>query len=71
MTQTTTVTREQATYNFIVAFIKEHVYSPTLREIAEHLGTSTSMSTLYCNKLEQLELIQRTPRIARSIRVVG
>lgn len=69
-TTTPTLDRVTATYTFIRAYIRENVYPPTMREIADHLGTSTSMAFFYCDKLEGRKLIERVPGIARGLRVL-
>jgi len=62
--------RQRRILAFIEAYIAEHEYSPSVREIAaaEHLHTSTIAYQL--TELEAAGLITRGERIARSLRVV-
>lgn len=58
-------------YRFIAAFIKEHGYSPSFREIGEGVGVkSTSHISYWVNRLAEQGRITYQPNIARSVRVV-
>ena len=63
--------RQGRIYRFITWFIDQHGFSPSMREIAEHLGLSLG-STVHGDvcRLEELELIRRTPDRARTITLV-
>ena len=74
MTTTTwePTTRQQKMLAFIEQFIADHQYGPSLREIVDATDfTSTSVVNWNLRTLENRGLIRRTPRIARSIRLVG
>ena len=63
--------RQGAIYAFIVEFLGECGYPPSLREIAGHVGLA-SLSSVHAQlcQLEELGLIARTPDRARAITVV-
>lgn len=55
--------REDAIYNFIIAFKTEHDASPTLREIAQACDIpSTSVVDYYIKKMARNGRIKNTPR---------
>ena len=58
----------------IVEYIKEYVsrrgFSPSIREIAKVLETSTSVVTYHLDILEDRGIVSRTPGLARTIRIV-
>ena len=60
----------QTVYDFLVAFIQEHEYAPSLREIAKgcHIGRSTTIH--YLDQLEAKGCIRREEGKARSIVLV-
>ncbi|RME89197.1 MAG: repressor LexA [Anaerolineae bacterium] len=58
----------------ILAFLEEYQaenqYPPTIREIGEHTGiTSTSVVNYYLDQLERMGLIERDRRISRGVRL--
>jgi repressor LexA len=56
---------------FIDAYIKEHGYSPSFREIGEALGiSSTSHVSYWVTRLVLEGRLTKEPNIARSVRVV-
>lgn len=60
--------REQQVLHFIKLFRREKGYSPSTREIAEHIGVnSTSLVDYYLQGLEAAGMIRRDKRIARSV----
>jgi SOS-response transcriptional repressor LexA len=61
----------EAVYIFIRDYIREHHYSPTIREISKACYVSRSNVIRYLVKLEELGLIQRDPGVPRSISLVG
>jgi len=65
--------RTQTLYRFIIRYKREHDgNSPSTREIAGYLGTSTSVVNYHLDKLEQQCLISRTgDSQSRSIAVAG
>lgn len=57
--------------SFIDAYIKEHGYSPTMREIGEAVGiSSTSHVSYWIDRLVEEGKITKQKNIARSVRVV-
>ena len=64
--------RQQDILNFIERFTDERSYPPTIREIQEGLGiSSTSVVDYNLNVLEQRNLIHRNRNISRGIEMVG
>ena len=61
----------RAVYNFIQDYIRQHRYSPTIREISAAWYVSRSNVIRYLLELEELGLIQRDPGVARSISLVN
>ncbi len=59
-----------AVYGFIKAYIQEHAYPPTVREIAQGCFISTSAVTRHLDRLEQKGKIYREPARARGIRLL-
>ena len=56
---------------FIDSYIKEHGYSPTMREIGEAVGiSSTSHVSYWIDRLVEEGKITKQKNIARSVRVV-
>ena len=56
---------------FIDAYIKEHGYSPTMREIGEAVGiSSTSHVSYWIDRLVEQGKVTKQRNIARSVRVV-
>lgn len=53
---------------FIVDYVGEHGYSPTISEIGEAIGVSSPNAVRnHLTKMEEAGRIKTTPRIARSI----
>jgi repressor LexA len=64
--------RQQDILTFIETFTDERSYPPTIREIQEGLGiSSTSVVDYNLNVLEQRNLIHRNRNISRGIELVG
>lgn len=64
--------RDYVTYQFIISYIQENGYPPTVREIADGVG-AISTSTV-CERLTSLEndgLIKIKLSSARAIKVIG
>ena len=56
---------------FVGGYIKEHGYSPSMREIGEAIGVdSTSHVSFHIDRLVEEGRLTKEPNIARSIRVV-
>ncbi|HID87583.1 MAG TPA: repressor LexA [Anaerolineae bacterium] len=64
--------RQQGILRFIKDFIRRNGYPPTIREIGEAVGiSSTSVVNYNLNILEREGCIQRNRTVSRGIRVVG
>lgn len=64
--------RQQDILSYIESFTDERSYPPTIREIQEGLGiSSTSVVDYNLNVLEQRNLIHRNRNISRGIELVG
>ena len=66
---------QQHIYNFLVSFMRENKYSPTIREIQTHFGYSSSNSVVsQLNKMEKKGYITKSSSKdgmkARTIRLV-
>lgn len=63
--------RQKRMLDFIRRFIAENQFPPTIREIGENVGiSSTSVVKYNLDALERKELIERDPDISRGIRLV-
>jgi repressor LexA len=63
--------RQKRIMGFLRDFIAEHRFPPTIREIGENVGiSSTSVVKYNLDALERKELIERDPDISRGIRLV-
>jgi repressor LexA len=60
----------EAIYEFIVIFIEQHGYPPTMREIADGCYISAGNVVRYLDKLEAERRLIREPRKARSLKLV-
>lgn len=66
------MTRLEKVYNFIVKFITENCYSPSVREICEGTGLSSTASVSdHLMELELMGNIEMRRNVARTIRLVG
>lgn len=64
--------RQQAILDFIGAFLDENDYPPTIRDIQQQLGiSSTSVVDYNLKVLEERDCIRRNRNISRGIEVVG
>jgi len=65
-------TRQQEIWQFLAAYVDEHGYPPTVREIGEAVGLA-SPSTVHAHlaSLEREGLIKRDPTKPRAIELVG
>lgn len=62
--------RQQAMIEFIRSFTEENQYPPTIREIGEAVGiSSTSVVNYNLNKLVEAGLIERNKEVSRGIRL--
>ncbi len=63
--------RQQKVLTFIQKYIAENGFPPTVREIGEGAGvSSTSLVTYYLKKLEEKGYIAREPSVSRGIRLL-
>ena len=64
--------KEKQIYQFIVDYIMEHMYAPTIREIGKSVGLrSSSTVATYLMRLEAKGLIEVEPDSPRAIRLIG
>ena len=64
--------RQQQVYQFIIDYLDQHGYPPTLQEIAAHLGIRGNLGVLrHLSALEKKGYIQRTAGSSRGIVVLG
>lgn len=64
--------RDYDTYQFIVSYIKENGYPPTVKEIGFGIGvTSTNTAYYRLAKLERDGWIETMPASPRAIKVIG
>lgn len=64
--------RHQKILDFVLAYQRENRYPPSIREIGEKTGiTSTSVVNYYLDQLEKMGKIERDRRISRGVRVSG
>ena len=64
--------RQQEIWQFLVAYVDDHGYPPTVREIGEEVGLA-SPSTVHAHlaNLERVGLIRRDPTKPRAIELTG
>ena len=64
--------RQQAMLEFIQRFTRDHRYPPTIREIGQEVGiSSTSVVNYNLNILEREGLIERDKEVSRGIKLIG
>ena len=64
--------RHQRILDFLLAYQRENKYPPSIREIGERTGiTSTSVVNYYLDQLEKLGMIERDRKISRGVRLSG
>ncbi len=64
--------RQQAIVEFIQHFTRQHQYPPTIREIGQQVGiSSTSVVNYNLNILEREGLIERDKEVSRGIKLIG
>ena len=65
-------TRQQEIWQFLVTYVDDHGYPPTVREIGEEVGLA-SPSTVHAHlaNLERVGLIKRDPSKPRAIELTG
>ena len=70
--ETALTDRQTEIWQFLVAYVDDHGYPPTVREIGEHVGLA-SPSTVHAHlaTLERVGLIKRDPTKPRAIELTG
>lgn len=64
--------RQREVYKFVRDFIQSRGSAPTLREIANFFGwANVSTAHAFLKKIERAGVIEVSPRVARSIAIVG
>lgn len=64
--------RETQIYQYIVEYMQEHMYAPTIREIGKAVGlSSTSSVAFHMERLAVKGLIEIGPESPRKIRLIG
>lgn len=64
--------RQRQIYKFIVEYIQEHLYPPTIREIGDKVGlASTSSVYAHLLKIQEYWFIEVKMNSPRAIRVKG
>jgi len=72
MTRTKDATRQYEVLEAIRKYKSEYGFSPSIRDLMELTGiTSTSVVHYYIRLLEDEKLIRRTPGVSRSLDVTG
>jgi len=64
--------RQQEIWNYLVSYVDDHGYPPTVREIGEHVGLA-SPSTVHAHlaNLERAGLLRRDPTKPRALELIG
>ena len=64
--------RQQEIWNYLVEYVDQHGYPPTVREIGEHVGLA-SPSTVHAHlaNLERAGLLHRDPTKPRALELIG
>ena len=64
--------RQQEIWNYLVEYVDQHGYPPTVREIGEHVGLA-SPSTVHAHlaNLERAGLLRRYPTKPRALELIG
>jgi repressor LexA len=64
--------RQQEIWNYLVEYVDQHGYPPTVREIGEHVGLA-SPSTVHAHlaNLERAGLLRRDPTKPRALELTG
>ena len=64
--------RQQEIYDFVVSYVRQHGYPPTVREIGEAVGlASPSTVHVHLANLEQAGYLRRDPTKPRALELVG
>ncbi len=64
--------RQQEIWNYLVEYVDQHGYPPTVREIGDHVGLA-SPSTVHAHlaNLERAGLLRRVPTKPRALELIG
>lgn len=64
--------RQAEIYQYIVGYVKEHLYAPSIREIGKEVGLRSSSSVFFQLKaLEEAGLIKIADKEPRAITITG
>lgn len=64
--------KEAEIYNFIINYVEEHLYSPTVREICNGVGLKSTSSVSYrLKRLQKRGLIEYNRMEPRTIKILG
>ena len=64
--------RQEEIYEYIVAYVKEHLYAPSIREIGVEVGLSSSSSVFaHLKALEEKGFIEIASKEPRAIKIKG
>jgi repressor LexA len=61
---------EREILRFIVGYVVEHEFPPTIREIAGHIERNTATTKYHLDRLQEKGRLVRAPNIPRGIRVI-
>lgn len=61
--------KSHAVLDVVRKFVRENGYAPSYRQIAKQCGIVVSLVKFYLEQLERDGLIERDPRIARSLKI--
>lgn len=62
----------ESVYKFLIKYIQEHGYPPTIKEIKDVMGMkSTSTVQSYLITLDKIEKIKYEPTKSRAIKIIG
>ncbi len=59
--------KQKETLDFISSFVRENGYSPSLQEIANHIGKNLSTAQYFVNELEEKGYLTKNANMARGI----
>lgn len=63
--------KQKQTLDFINSFLRKNGYSPSLKEIAKHLGKKLSTAQYFVNELEEKGYLKKVAGKARGISPVS
>lgn len=63
--------RQNEVLAYLRAYISDHGYPPSVREVATFLGTSIPTAKRHLDALEAQQAITRAPGVPRAIRILA